>query len=362
MNNNKRNRHRQFWQPLTKGEGAYLAIHAPMSDTVPPAPRPHTTDLDEFWTSVDFNVQAAEADAANTFYGQDAIQNTSAYLGPGVHAALLGSPYDFTWDSVWFGGKPIITDMEKPFHIETDKNHPLYKAIDAQTRALCEASKGRYSVAYTDIGGQYDVLYSMRGEEILADMIEFPDHVLALQDKIDDEFIKYFNYLTDIIAPYDLGFAGWIPIASDRPWYPLQCDMSVMISPKMFEKFVLPSLEKVANAIGPCIFHLDGPEQLQHLDMLLAMKNIHAIQWVPLNKNLGVAGRIQDFTDELSIEIYRRTLAAGRKVVLTGVVVTQIPKIFDAIGTDGVFIQTYLGSRKEADELINHAQKSWLRV
>jgi len=362
MEDFKRNRHRQFWQPLTKGEGAYLAVHAPKSNPTNPQPWPTAANPEEHWTSADYRVKVLEAEAENNYFGQDAIHNAFVNLGPGVHAAMLGAHYDFTWDSVWFGGEPYISDMDKPVRIKTDENHPLHKVIDAQTRALCEASKGRYAVSYTDIGGQYDVLYSLRGEEVLADMIEFPEDILAVQDKLDNEFINYFNHLTDIITPYNLGYSSWMPIVSDRPYYPLQCDMSVMISPKMFEKFILPSLDKVAEAIGPCIYHLDGPEQLQHLDMILSIKNVHAIQWVPLTKAHGVNERLQDFTDKLSIEVYRRTLAAGKKVVLLGTVYNQIAKIFDTVGADGIFIQTYMGTQEHADEFIAHAKKSWLRV
>ena len=33
-----------------------------------------------------------------------------------------------------------------------------------------------------------------------------------------------------------------MPIYSEKPYYPLQCDFSAMISPDMFEEFVLPEL------------------------------------------------------------------------------------------------------------------------
>jgi len=361
----KRERHRQFWQPLTKGEGGYLAVQSPINDAggVIPYPAP-PANLEEQWLSAEYRVKVAEAEAANVYWGQDAIHNVFVNFGPGVHAAMLGAPYELTKDSVWFGATPYIKNWDSPVNLKTDTNHELYKAIENHTKALCTASQGRYTVAYTDIGGQYDVLYSLRGEDILADLIEYPNEVMAAEEQLNREFVKYFNELTNIIAPSGCGYSGWIPVISDEPWYPIQCDMSVMISPKMFEKFVLPSLDYVSTAIGQSIYHLDGPEQMPHLDMLLSLKHVHAIQWVPLTYSLTKDGQsnFRDYADEVSIEVYRRSLAAGKKVVILGAPANQVPLIYDRVGCDGVFIQTYCGTRKEADELIDFARKNWLKI
>ncbi|MCL2285040.1 MAG: hypothetical protein FWC32_01595 [Firmicutes bacterium] len=357
--NKKRERHRQFWQPLTKGEGGYLAVHAPANNMGAAVPYPKAASVEEQWLSAGYRVNVAEAEVANMYYGQDAIHNAFVNLGPGVQAALLGAPYTLTKDSVWFGADPVIKNWDSPVNLKTNPQHELYKAIEEQTRALCTASKGRYAVAYTDIGGQYDVLYSLRGEDVLADLIEYPNEVMAAEEQLNREFVDYFNTLSGIIGPSGCGYAGWIPIISDVPWYPIQCDMSVMISPKMFEKFVLPSLDWVSTAIGQSIYHLDGPEQVQHLDMLLSLKHVHAIQWVPLTYSLSKAGRrdYRDYADELSINIYRRALAAGKKVVALGVPPDQVPLIYDRAGCDGVFIQTWCSTQNEADELITHAKQ-----
>ena len=385
----KRERHRRFWGPLTKGEGGYVAVQSPIDDSGEPpykiaqvlgaeSPGRKTQTLitvelanrieqqrdeAEALMSVERCLERAEASAANRYYGLDAINSCFVNFGPGVHAALLGAPYIIQAGSVWFDMDPPIKNWDRIPDLITDTGHELYKAILAQTRALCATSKNRYAVSYTDIGGQYDVLFSLRGEELLSDFIEYPDIIKAAEERLDDEFIKFFNSLTDIIAPSGCGYSGWIPVVSDVPWYPLQCDMSVMISAKMFGEFVLPSLDKVSSAIGRAIYHLDGPEEIRHLDMLLSLKHVHAIQWVPLPtmKYRNTGSYVQDFADEMSLDVYRRSLAAGKKVVLLGVRAEQVQPIFDAVGCDGVFIQTNIATRKEADEFAEYAAKRWLR-
>jgi hypothetical protein len=359
----KRDRHRRFWQPLTKGEGAYIAVQSPVNDSgvMPGRFRPAISN-EENVLDVDYCLLKAEAAAANNYYGLDAIHTHFINFGPGVQAAFFGAPYIITPESVWFDTDPPITGWEPMPDLTPDPGHPLYKAIEAQTRALCAASKGRFCVSYTDIGGQYDVLFSLRGEALLMDMLECPETILAAEEKLDTAFIEYFNALTGIIGPTDCGYTNWMPVVHDIPWYPIQCDMSVMISPAQFEKFVLPSLDRVSAAIGQSIYHLDGPEEIRFLDMLLSLRHVHAIQWVPLPTfRLPTGQYVQNFADAMSIDVYRRTLAAGKKIMLYGIRAEQIQPIFDAVGRDGIFIYSYSPGRKDADALVAHAEKEWVR-
>ena len=61
----------------------------------------------------------------------------------------------------------------------------------------------------------------------------------------------------------------------------LQCDFSAMISPKMFERFVLPDITTCSEQLDFAFYHLDGKGQLPHLDLLLSIKDLHGIQWIP---------------------------------------------------------------------------------
>ena len=359
----KRERHQRIFQPLEKGEGAYLAITSPINDSGKvPFELPPPNSVEERWLSTEYRVQCAEAAAQNIYWGQDAIQSEFVNMGPGVHAAYVGAPYEADLDSIWFDMHPIINDWDNPPALKIDKNHVLYKAVEDQTRALCAASQGRYAVAHTDLGGQLDVLFSLRGEDMLADFIEYPEKIMAAENILNEDHIKCFNDLSDIIKPTGCGYSTWIPIVNNVPYQSIQSDVSVMVSPKMFEKFILPSISKVAAAIGYNIYHLDGPEQIQHLDMLLSVEQIQAIQWVPLPQGHGTGDAFfQDFADEMSIKLYKRCLAAGKKVVLSSYVApNQLKTIFDAVGCDGMFVKSHCKTRKEADELIAYAQKEWL--
>lgn len=48
-----------------------------------------------------------------------------------------------------------------------------------------------------------------------------------------------------------------------------------------FEKFVLYELEKLKDYLEYMVWHLDGPDEIKHLDILLSLPYIKAIQVVP---------------------------------------------------------------------------------
>ena len=58
-----------------------------------------------------------------------------------------------------------------------------------------------------------------------------------------------------------------------------------MLSPDMFHKFVLPAFEEEAESLDNSCFHLDGPEALKHLDDILTLDAIGAVQWQPGSYN-----------------------------------------------------------------------------
>ena len=61
----------------------------------------------------------------------------------------------------------------------------------------------------------------------------------------------------------------------------LQSDFSYMISPRMFERLILPDLTACCDALDYAFYHLDGKGEIKHLDMLLSIERLRGIQWIP---------------------------------------------------------------------------------
>ena len=76
------------------------------------------------------------------------------------------------------------------------------------------------------------------------------------------------------------------------------------------------------------IYHLDGPQALRFLDALLAIPEIHAIQWV--------AGAGRDYWADW-IHVYRRIQAANKAFCLYAPV-QDLDRIFDALRPEGAWL------------------------
>lgn len=356
-------RHQRFWQKLTPGEGGYLAIECPLE--APGAPLPPPKDLEEQWLSCDYALRRIRSRLDRSAFLLDALPTVFVNLGPGVLAAMLGGGYALKPDTVWFDTAPILSDFTEVPPLALDRSHTLYQVVKEQIHTLAQESGGAYKVSFTDIGGTLDILASLRGnQDLLTDLLEYPEEIAAVAHRIDEIFMEYFDEQAEWLAALGAGYTNWIPLVHDRPWYPLQCDLSAMISPALFERLVLPSLDYAASRMDAAVYHLDGPGEIPHLDRILSLPGIHAIQWVPLPEiSLERNSYRQNFADEMSLSIYRRVLAAGRKVVLCGVPADQVPGIYRAVGPDGVFIFTSTPTFGQGVALASQArQEGWVRL
>src|SRR5512145_563062 len=82
-----------------------------------------------------------------------------------------------------------------------------------------------------------------------------------------------------------------------------------MISPIMFEGYVLPDLAACCEIMEHPFYHLDGKGELPHLDMLLGLEKLCGIQWVPGDgapppqQWLPVLKRIRDAGKRCHVEV-----------------------------------------------------------
>jgi hypothetical protein len=58
------------------------------------------------------------------------------------------------------------------------------------------------------------------------------------------------------------------------------CDFSTLISPRFFQRFGLPILQREVQTMTHNVFHVDGRGVAKHLDTILSVPEVHAVQWV----------------------------------------------------------------------------------
>lgn len=211
----------------------------------------------------------------------DAYPKWWVNYGPGVMAAFLGSRPTWTPDTTWFWPLEGINNLED-IHLRFDADNPWWLRVQEVTRCAVERWRDQVLVGITDIGGNLDILASLRGsDKLLLDLLDSSNEVDRLVSEITHLWLQYYDALCDITNLAGRGNACWGPCWSPGKGYMLQSDFSYMISPRMFNRFVMPDLEACCDHLDYGFYHLDGIGEIPHLDQLLSINHLRGIQWQP---------------------------------------------------------------------------------
>jgi len=216
---------------------------------------------------------------AMRYYG-DAWPRWWPNFGPGIIAGFLGAQVHWAPDTVWFSPAQTmpLTDLKLTY----DPKNVWWQRVQEITSLAVKRWGSQVAISHTDLGGNLDILASFRtSQQLLLDLYDAPEEVIRLANEITRLWIRYYEELYAIIQKGGRGTSPWGYIWSPRRCYMLQSDFSYMISPKMFKRFVLPDIDSCCQFLDHPFYHLDGVGQIGHLDMLLSLKKLRGIQWVP---------------------------------------------------------------------------------
>lgn len=246
-------------------------------------------------------------------------------FGPGVVAAFLGAQLDNSSGRVWFHPKELLPIKELHFEYSPD-NVWLLRIKEICAEAM-KRWQGQVLMGMPDLGGSMDILQTFRpGDGLILDLYDYPEEVERLTWELHDLWHRYYSEINEVLQPANPGYSSWCQIYSDEPSYVLQSDFSYMIGPDMFKEFIKPELEATCKRLPYTIYHLDGVGQLNHLDYLLEIKELDAVQWVP-----GDGKPDQCHWPE----VYRKIAGAGKGI--------QLYNGFDCIDTVAAQTGKYKG-------------------
>lgn len=225
---------------------------------------------------------------------------------PMTMSAYLGCNVSFGKDTVWF--EKFVSDWEKT-KICFNPDNWWVQASKKLMEKQIEKTDGSFIVRMPDLGDALTCFSMMRGvEELLIDTIEIPQLILEKIDEFVHAWIQAHRFFHKIYSSKLPGDSSWLLWAPGKT-YACQCDFSTMISPEMFEKFVVYELEKIKDYLEYIAWHLDGPDEIKHLDILLSLPYVKTIQVTP------GAGR-PPCTSELWLPQIKKILEKGKNVIV----------------------------------------------
>jgi hypothetical protein len=205
-------------------------------------------------------------------------------LGPDQFAAFLGTEFEFSDDSPetdWV--RQVIDDWDSFLPLRLDPNGKYIRTLVDYSLLLARHSEGRYLVSVGDLHSNMDTLLALRGSERLCmDFYDHPEQIERAMRQVRAFYPPVYETLYKAGGMGgERGSAGWAPFWCSGRFATIQCDFLALLSPELSRKYVIPALEEEASYLDRCVYHLDGPGCIPHLDDILAIKDIDAIQWVP---------------------------------------------------------------------------------
>ena len=330
-----------FWQHAETDRPAVLMTF-PKPQVKPVAKKNHATYKD-YWLDIEYRAEEMSRWAESAVFFAEAMPVCMPNLGPGILSAWAGCNCDYGPETVWTS--PCVSDWEGDRAV-IDTNHPLFSIMDRFTRLLTEKAKGRFIVGLTDFHPGGDHLSAIRGVENLAvDLLEYPDIIKAKLASSYKEYFPVFDYFTDLIKSAGMPLSTWLPLTSEEGMYVPSNDFSYMISTEMFNEFFLQGIIEECRHYKRSIYHVDGVGSLRHLDALLEIPELNAIQWVP------GAGKEWVYP---WFDLFKKILAAGKSIIVYPQNIGELRFIAENLPARGVCIQMWnVSNESEALDIMN---------
>lgn len=320
-----------FWNHKGVVLGSWGAPHAatpPEKVAVADCP-----DIHEYYLNPALRAEVNHYRLSLGYYGADVLPISDPDFGPGSLATFIGSEPGISRETVWFN--PCIMDEPEPEKLPPLTFNPRNKwwqLTEATLRECVRLGKGKYMTGCPDLVENIDVLSSLRDPQtLMADMIERPEWVKQKVWEINQVWFTAYQRIYDIIKLGD----GSSSFNAFKVWgrgktAKLQCDASAMFSPDMFREFVVPALTEQCQWLDHSLYHLDGTQAICHLDALLEIEELDAIEWTSEVIERGAHPRWFD--------MYKKIIAAGKSVQIMDVGSDDLKPLLNKIGRDGLYL------------------------
>jgi 5-methyltetrahydrofolate--homocysteine methyltransferase len=340
-------RYRLWWKHEYFGRCA-LSVTAPKKNLpVRPEP-PLAKSVEQQWYDLDLISARQDCYMSRIFYGGEALPVwNGGYPGHTAIPAFLGCPTTLDWSTGWWD--PILTGEDIEFQdLRIAKNDRNYRFTVELLKRGAREMQGKGLVTIGAFGGCGDTLAALRGtERLLYDCVERPDQVRAAEEFLMSMWCEHYDAMYEIIRAVDGGSTCWFDLWSPGKFYAAQNDFSFNIGPDMFRDLFLPVIERQTEFLDHVVYHVDGVDAFRHVDALLELPRLQALQILP---GAGKAGPLR-YMDTL-----RKVQAAGKNLHIS-IAPEDLKMALSQLSARGLFISTWAASEDDARALIREAER-----
>ncbi|MFA9390236.1 MAG: hypothetical protein ACERKD_10530 [Prolixibacteraceae bacterium] len=320
-----------MWEHMQKNGTPHAQIQAPVA----------ALNLDQKWFDPAWRAADLNNQLSRSSFMADIPPIANTHLGPGSLSAILGAELEGGEDTIWIRHNENLDDQ-----IIFDRNNKwwnLHRDLLLKTK---QAAQGNYYVGMPDLIEGLDTLAGLYGSDnVLLKMLMDPDGLKEQLQKVNNIYFEVFDELYEIIREGNemafCYFSLWAPGKVSK----LQSDISVMISEADFREFAQPYLREQAQKIDYTLYHLDGVDAIRHLDAILEIKELNAIQWTP-----GY-GEPQG-GDPKWYNLYKKILAGGKSVMANWVTLDELKPLLDHVGNQGLHINVDFKTEKDIEQAL----------
>lgn len=261
----------------------------------------------ERWLDAEFQVQTFVDSLETTDFLGETFPVYWPNLSATAYNLFLGQ--DGVFDDVTAWVHPCIDDLENCPSLRIQWDNKYFKAVEAMTRCALERAEGKFMVGYTEMYAGIDCTSLLRGiEATCMDILMRPDPLKKLINHTFEEYPDVYNHFDRTLKNHDQLSVTWMNIPSFETFNVSACDFAAHISQEHFIEFCLPVICKEAEHFTHNIFHLDGPGVARHVDAILTLGNLQAVNWV---QGYGADEPIMQW-----LPLIRKIQEAGKSVIV----------------------------------------------
>ena len=297
------------------------------------------------------------AEQCNFDYAE-AYPSVDLNLGPGSLACYLGAEPHFTEDTIWY--EPCVKQDWKDFPpLNFHQQNRWFQTHLSMFHKANQIIQGDFAINIPDLIENLDILAALRGpQELCCDLMDNPQEIQRRVRELDDLYFRYYDSFYQICKLDGGSSYTAFSIWGKGRVAKVQCDFSAMISPNQFREFVLESLRKQCRSFNHSLYHLDGPDALRHLDAVLEIQELDAVQWVPGAGNPGM-------WEECWFPVYEKIRKAEKSLWIqidgsnAEELIAKAEPLVKRFGHDGLFLIFPPLPEADAWQLLKRADTYW---